>query len=142
MSAEDKPETEDDLPQPTIEEMKAKQEKIEQLEKSLELHRAEATKKDDAHTTEVRGLTDKITEITKGENTSVKKAVNKTHESWTAAIADRVAKLPASWAPGMVAKKIVDPDFMHPQGVADFQAKIDENNNVVRHDGDLVPAPS
>jgi hypothetical protein len=41
----------------------------------------------------------------------------------------------------MVAKKILDPKFQHPQGIADFVAKTDENGNVLRYNGELVPDP-
>jgi hypothetical protein len=38
---------------------------------------------------------------------------------WTGDIADRVAKLPLSWAPSFVAKRIRDPKFTHPRGLRD-----------------------
>ena len=50
----------------------------------------------------------------------VEREVDKHELAWTGAIADRVAALPLSWSPSMVAKKIRDPEFVHPGGLADF----------------------
>ena len=125
---------------PDEEESNRMEQEVCTLQKSLRFHRAEAVKAQEKHAAEVSVLKDRINDLVKGQNTRVKKTVEASRESWTAAITQRVKNLPASWAPGMVARKIEDPEFVHPGGIAEFAARVDENGNVVRFDGALVPA--
>lgn len=139
-------ETEEELtPEETADALQLSRKRVGELSEDLEVALETAKVKSEAaqkrHDEEVAGLNARLIEMNKGQNTRVSKAVKQSQEDWTVAISDVVAKLPASWAPSIVAKKIVDPDFVHPNGIADFQAKIDDNGNVVRYNGELVPNP-
>ena len=89
---------------------------------------------------ETEKLQGQIKTLQDGQNGRVKKAVRKAEKAWTTAIADRVRRLPVSWSSGHIASKIVDPNYVHPRGIAAFTPRIDEHGNVVRVDGEMVPA--
>jgi hypothetical protein len=135
-------------------------ETVESLRSDLQLEKAKlgaaaaelvTVKKELAHTKgqletqqaayegEAAKLEEQIETLRSGQTARINKAVRRAESAWTTAIVKRVSKLPISWSAGDIAKKIADPEYVHPRGIADFIPMIDKNGNVVRIDGELVP---
>ena len=129
-----------DLDEP---ELTPDQKRIAELEMKLQVTQEDAVKQAAvtarAYVDALQEQKDKLAKLTKSRNKAIVKAVEVAAVDWTEGISLRVAALPLSWSPFMVAKKIRDPEFVHPRGVADFIPSTDDNGNLRRWDGVMVP---
>ena len=115
------------------------QNRIELLETQLKDAAKQAAVQAQEYVDVLQAQKDKLSLFTKGQNKVIAKAVEAAEADWSEGISLRVQGLPLSWSPAMVAKKIIDPKFVHPQGIADFIPTTDNHGNIRRWDGAMVP---
>lgn len=125
-----------DLDEP---ELTPDQKRISKLQAAQENAAKQAAVIAQEHVDALQVLKDKIAQLTKSRNKAITKGVEAAQADWAEGHALRVAALPTSWSPSMVAKKIRDPKFVHPQGIADFIPSTDDAGNLRRWGGDMVP---